>query len=96
MTFTVGVLISRIVMSYTTSLCLFLVWFCITAPVFRAENGEEDTTLGEKGINVEEEAPGEDTEGEERGSDVLVLTKDTFDDVVNEKDIILVEFYAPW
>lgn len=26
----------------------------------------------------------------------MVLTKENFDEVVNNADIILVEFYAPW
>jgi protein disulfide-isomerase A4 len=29
-------------------------------------------------------------------SDVIALTKDTFDSFVGDKEIVLVEFYAPW
>lgn len=28
--------------------------------------------------------------------DVIVLNDNNFDDIVNSKDLILVEFYAPW
>lgn len=36
----------------------------------------------------------EDEKKEE--SDVLVLTKDNFDKVINDNDNVMVEFYAPW
>lgn len=36
----------------------------------------------------------DDEEKEE--SDVLVLTKDNFDKVINDNDNVMVEFYAPW
>ena len=51
-------------------------------------------------MEAEGEAPDSTDEGEEAGvteeNDVLVLTVSNFDDVITEKPIILVEFYAPW
>ena len=50
------------------------------------EQGAEETV--DENANVDDEVKEED--------DVLVLTTKTFDSVVNDKDVILVEFYAPW
>lgn len=55
----------------------------------QATRGEE-----EEDIPVVEGFGGEVKIAEE--DDVLVLTNDNFDHVVNPKDAILVEFYAPW
>ena len=62
----------------------------------------EETASDAEGLATEDVA--EETTSEDSSSvddvkeedDVLVLTSKTFDSVVNDKDIILVEFYAPW
>ena len=53
-----------------------------------AAEGTEETDEAEK----EEASDGEVKEED----DVLVLTTKTFDSVVKDNDIMLVEFYAPW
>lgn len=53
-----------------------------------AAEGTEEADKAEKDEANDDEVKEED--------DVLVLTTKTFDSVVNDKDIMLVEFYAPW
>lgn len=54
--------------------------------------GAEATDEGETDATSEE---GSDDEVKEE-DDVLVLTTKTFDSVVKDNDVMLVEFYAPW
>lgn len=58
-----------------------------------AVEGTETTEEGEKTEATSEEGSGDEVKEED---DVLVLTTKTFDSVVKDKDVILVEFYAPW
>ena len=55
----------------------------------------EQSQVDDKGeeTSTEEEGTEEDVK-EDNG--VLILTTKNFDKVVNDKDIILIEFYAPW
>lgn len=71
-----------------------------TETVAEAEGmGTEDADTTEKSDSKEQDSSsGETSEVEEakEEDDVLVLTSKTFDSVVKEKDVMLVEFYAPW
>ena len=70
-----------------------------TETVAEAEGtGAEDADTGEQSDSKEQDSSSEETSGSEEAKedDVLVLTSKTFDSVVKEKDVILVEFYAPW
>ena len=62
-----------------------------------AAEGTEEADEAEKDDAEKDEAGDEASdEEEEEEDDVLALTTKTFESVVNDKDIILVEFYAPW
>ena len=73
----------------------------LSATLTLAEESVEDDAAAEaaaEGTETTGEAEKDDASDDEvkEEDDVLVLTTKTFDSVVNDKDIMLVEFYAPW
>lgn len=57
--------------------------------------GTEETEATDEGDEDPATDEASDDEVKEE-DDVLVLTTKTFDSVVKDKDVMLVEFYAPW
>lgn len=87
-------------------LVLMIAFSAIFSLAEETENADEttETAAESEGLETEESGAKDEDSSEEASDsdevkeedDVLVLTTKTFDSVVNDKDIILVEFYAPW
>lgn len=80
---------------------LLVLLIALSATLTLAEESVEDDAAAEaatEGTEAAGEAEKDDASDDEvkEEDDVLVLTTKTFDSVVNDKDIMLVEFYAPW
>ena len=80
---------------------LLVLLIALSATLTLSEESVEDDAVGEtaaEGTEEVDEAEKDETSDDEvkEEDDVLVLTTKTFDSVVNDKDIMLVEFYAPW
>lgn len=85
---------------------LLVLLIALSATLTLSEESVEDdaaTEAAAEGTEEADEAEKDEAENDEASDDqvkeeddVLVLTTKTFDSVVNDKDIILVEFYAPW
>lgn len=80
---------------------LSVLLIALSATLILSEESVEDDAAAEaatEGTEAAGEAEKDDASDDEvkEEDDVLVLTTKTFDSVVNDKDIMLVEFYAPW
>lgn len=80
---------------------LSVLLIALSATLTLSEESVEDDAAAEaatEGTEAAGEAEKDDASDDEvkEEDDVLVLTTKTFDSVVNDKDIMLVEFYAPW
>lgn len=77
----------------------FLVLLIALSATFTlSEETVEDDAAAEAAAEETEEAEKDEASDDEvkEEDDVLVLTTKTFDSVVKDNDIMLVEFYAPW
>ena len=76
---------------------LLVLLIALSATLTLSEESVEDDAAAEGTEEVDEAEKDETSDDEvKEEDDVLVLTTKTFDSVVNDKDIMLVEFYAPW
>ena len=88
---------------------LLVLLIAFSATLTLSEESEEDSAATEdateetEGAEATNEGAGEESVCEEgiddevkEEDDVLVLTTKTFDSVVKDNDVMLVEFYAPW
>ena len=77
---------------------LLVLLIALSATLTSSEESVEDDAAAEATAEGTEEAEKDETSDDEvkEEDDVLVLTTKTFDSVVNDKDIMLIEFYAPW
>ena len=76
-------------------LIVFLLLSCCLSEEIKLDENESGGKEEETPASEETTATAEDS-GVKEENGVLVLTTKNFDEVVNDKDIILVEFYAPW
>ena len=82
---------------------LLVLLIALSTSLTLSEESVEDDAAAAEGTEEADEAEKDEAEKDEASDDevkeeddVLVLTTKTFDSVVNDNDIMLVEFYAPW
>lgn len=80
-------------LGFLLALVIFSVFYVHAKEEVKEEEPADESKDEENKESIESDSASDEIKEEKH---VLVLTKNNFDKVVNEKDIVLVEFYAPW